>query len=182
MTSSYLSMEELKESLTLSGSNYADADIARAIDGAATIVDSMTGRTFTDGPEEARWFTPVSSDYLIVDAYVSIVAVSVSGQEWVEDTGFYRNGGSYVLRSMGGYKFPRNRRAVEVTAHWGYTQVPAEVKAATSIIATQLLRRVREAPFGIISTSLEGPAIRLSRYDAQVDALLLEHTKSQMIE
>ena len=51
------------------------------------------------------------------------------------------------------------------------------MKEATLIIASRLLRRVREAPFGVISFGLEG-AMRIARTDPDVTALLAEFDRA----
>ena len=62
-------------------------------------------------------------------------------------------------------------RSVRVTGKFGWAQPPEAVKVATGIIATKILRRARSAPMGIV-TAFDGTAVRMSRFDPQVDELL----------
>jgi len=178
----YVSMEDLKSSLSLSGKQHADLDFAGAVVAASRIVDQLTGTTFTaTAPGVVRYYTPVSSDYVLIDPNVTLTAVTVQGEAFVLDTDYYREGNT-VLRRLA-RKFPRNvALGVAVTGTWGYAAVPEEVRQATKIIAAQIVQRVRQAPFGILSTTIDGPAIRLGQYDPQVDALLSPYSVSQMIE
>lgn len=177
----YVSVSEMKASLTLSGETYADGDIQRALEAAANVVDDMTRRSFGPAASSTQLFTPVSQFYLYIGNVTSITSVSVEGTAWVENTDYYLNGGD-TLRVLGGKLFPRAARSVSVTAFYGYAAVPPEIKEATQIIATQLLRRAREAPFGVLATSLDGPAIRIGRFDPQVDACLSRYKRSMMVE
>jgi hypothetical protein len=181
LTNQYISVEEMKDTLSLSGESFADQDIARAIEAASNVVDDMTGSGPFTSVTETRLFTPVSDSYLRVGPVSSITAVSANGTAWTQGTQFYVDGGD-TLRVLGGYLFTRAPQAVSITATWGYASVPAEVKVAVSIMATQFLRRTREAPFGVLATSLDGPAIRLGRSDPQVDALLAKFKVTAMIE
>lgn len=175
----YVTLAELKASLSLTGETYADADLTQALDAASNVVDELcgTGPLFTG----TRLFTPVSASYLRTGPISTITAVSNDGTAWASGTNYYIDGGD-TLRTLFGYGFALGPNLVSVTATFGFSPVPAEVKQATSIIATQFVRRVREAPFGVLATALDGPAIRLGRSDPQVDLLLARYKVTPMIE
>lgn len=187
MTGQYVSLEEFKQATTMHGEGYADMDIVRAIVSASRIVDNITCRGsstpqgFTSAPASTQTFSPVSPYYLRVGPVSAITAVTVNGQAWTQGTHYYVDGGD-TLRVLNGSTFFRSGQSVSVTADFGYAAVPSEVKDATIIIAEQLVRRVREAPFGVLATSIDGPSIRLGRYDPQVEALLARYVTSGMIE
>jgi hypothetical protein len=178
----YVSVEEMKDTLSLSGEAFADQDIARALEAASNVVDDMTGSgPFTLSAATARKFTPVSDVYLRVGRVSAITAFTQEGTAWVQGTDYYIDGGD-TIRILNGKRFTRSPQSVSITADWGYASAPAEIKEAVLIIATQLLRRAREAPFGILATSLDGPAIRIGRSDPQVDLLLAGYKVTPMIE
>lgn len=191
---SYVTLEELKNSLSITNVE-RDADLQRAIDAATRVVDALTLRTFEPGSlNEVRYFTPVSRRYLIIGDVISVTSVVASTVNWVDGesqaTGYtlidgtdYYLDGNDTLRMLGTVGFQIGKgRSVQVTAQWGWSAPPPEIEAATAIIATQLFKRVREAPFGVLATSLDGAAIRIGRTDPQVDALLLRYKRSTMVE
>jgi hypothetical protein len=57
--------------------------------------------------------------------------------------------------------------------------VPAQVKEATSILAARLIRRMREAPFGVVVVGGidVGAAARIARVDPDVRFLLEPFTR-----
>lgn len=167
----YVSVEEMKDTLSLGGESFADQDIARALEAASNVVDEMVSVSFALTAAGTRKYTPVSDVYLYTGPISNITALTVDGTAWVSGTDYYIDGGD-TIRILAGKRFTRAPQAVSITADYGYATAPAEVKAAVLIIATQLLRRAREAPFGVLATSLDGPAIRLGRSDPQVEALL----------
>lgn len=189
----YVTIDQLKASLSITSTDW-DADLTRAADAATAVVDSITRRYFLTGAaSEIRYFTPISPHYLYIADVISITQVVSSGSSFiegepvsnvilVENTDYYLDE-TDTLRVLGGFRFwPGKARSVQVTAQWGFASVPQEVVEATQIIATQLFKRVREAPFGVLATSLDGPAVRLGREDPQVRALLGDYKRTNMIE
>lgn len=179
VTNQYVSVEELKTSAQLTGETYADPDIKRSIEAACAAVDSITGRTFTLAAPATRLFTPVSDSWLYIGYVTSITSVLSDTTAWTENTHYYLDGGD-TLRVLGGYRFPLAARGVSVTANFGVASVPPEVAEATQIIAAQLVKRKREAVFGVVASTLTGEAIRIARYDPHIDALLGEHTHIEL--
>jgi hypothetical protein len=177
----YITVAELKATLLISTTQY-DADLQNAVTSASRTVDDLTGRSFSPGAAgEVRWFRPVSADYLIVGDMITVTSLEVDAQPYTIDTQWYLENRDVIRPLDGAFKFPVGERKVKVTGQWGWTAPPAEVEQATQIIATQLFKRVREAPFGIIS-ALEAASIRLGRYDPQVEALLGRYKRSSMVE
>jgi hypothetical protein len=177
----YITVEALKATLSISHDQH-DSDLQNAVTAASRTVDDLTGRTFSPGPPaEERWFRPVSADYLIVGDMITIDALEISETAFIADTDWYLEATDVIRPLNGSFSFPVGQRAVKVTGQWGWPNPPAEVQQATQIIAAQLFKRVREAPFGIIS-ALEAASIRLGRYDPQVEALLGKYKRSSMIE
>lgn len=176
----YLSVEELKDSLSLSGESYADQDIARALEAASAVVDEMCGVSFVQFTG-TRKYTPVSANYIRTGPISAITAVGNDTTAWTEGTHYYIDGGD-TLRTLFGYSFALGPQLVSVTATFGISPPPAEIREATLIVAAQLIRRAREAPFGVLATALDGPAIRLGRFDPQVDQLLSPWRVTPMIE
>jgi hypothetical protein len=180
VTNQYVSVEELKDALTLSGESYADADIARALAASSNVVDELCQTSFAQ-VTATRKFTPVGANYLRTGPLSAITALTNDAVAWTEGTNYFIDGGD-TLRTLFGYTFSRAPQAVSISATFGVSPVPGEIKEAVQIIAVQVLRRVREAPFGILATAVDGPAIRLRGFDPQVDQLLLRWKVTPMIE
>jgi hypothetical protein len=175
----YITVEALKATLSIRGPDY-DFDLQNAVTAASRTVDDLTGRVFSPGSAgEERWFRPVSENYLIVGDMIAVTGVEVDGTAYTE--GWYLEANDVIRPIDGSFRFPVGRRSVKVTGQWGWTAPPAEVQQAAQIIATQLFKRAREAPFGIIA-ALEAGSIRLGRYDPQVEALLSKYKRSSMVE
>jgi hypothetical protein len=71
---------------------------------------------------------------------------------------------------------PYQRRPVlQVTAKWGWAEVPDEVHLATILLAVKLFKR-KDAPFGVAGMNDFG-AVRVTQVDPDVKALLEPYTK-----
>lgn len=181
--SSYVSVYDLKSSLGLPTTATIDADMTRAAMAASRMVDSLTGRTFYAGAAaETRWFTPVSANYLLVGDMIAVDALELDGTAYVADTDWFRDSTDVLRPINGAFRFPVGRRAVSVTGQWGWIAPPVAVKEAAQILAVQLYKRVREAPFGVVAVTMEGEAVRISRADPQIDGLLAPYRRSSMVE
>lgn len=195
----YLAVEDLKDTLELSNLSYADKDVGRSVSAASRAVDAWTGRRFyltpaAAGTYMARLFTPTRQGVLLID---DLAELGTAGVEAADSAGVYTTWtlntdyklepanavadgqpftriralerSSFITDSVG---FPYWPASVRITGRWGWPTLPDEVVQATQILATQLLRRVREAPFGVVGIGLEGEAIRLSKTDPQIVQLL----------
>jgi hypothetical protein len=58
-------------------------------------------------------------------------------------------------------------RSVAVTGQFGWPAVPAQVKEVTILMAARLLKRTREAPFGVAGIGLDGVPTRIARIDPE---------------
>lgn len=194
----YLTVADLKDTLDISDLSYAHKDIARSVSAASRAVDAWTGRRFYLNPAAGnpanvqRLFTPTRQGVLALDDLAELTLVEASDRAGVwstwtlgsdyllEPTNAPADGQAYTrIRALERSSFIRDSvgfpywpASVRVTGRWGWPTLPEEVVQATQIIATQLLRRVREAPFGIVGIGLEGEAIRLSKADPQIVQLL----------
>ena len=71
---------------------------------------------------------------------------------------------------------------VKVTGRFGWPTIPPEVRTATSILAARLLKRSREAPFGIAAVGFDvSGAERISRTDPDVASLLAPYVRRQLV-
>jgi hypothetical protein len=179
----YVSVAELKETLALQDTTFADADLADAVLTASRDVDQRCGRQFYLGsPGEVRRYTAISEDYVLIDDATAINSVTVDGTTAVLNTDYVQHGSPVtVLRALNGYRFNRYTvNGVVVTGQFGWAPPPPQVKEATKILAARYLKRTREATFAVIGFVDAG--VRIPGTDPDVDRLLSPYVRSGMIE
>jgi hypothetical protein len=179
----YLGVEEFKESAYLAGITSVDRDIDRALEAASRGLEAAYGATWTLGtPGQQRYYTGYNNRAKLGDV-IAVTAVDVDfgrgtyGTTLVSseyrllpiESGLAAAGGngepyqtihlsrSSSIRYLG---FPGGLDGIRITGTFGWETVPAGVRTATAIIASRLLRRGRDAPFGIASFGADGAAIR----------------------
>ena len=178
----YVTATALKSTLQLTGQTYADSDIATAISAASRGLENAYNSTWTLGQVgENRYYTPdgytvqlgdlLAASAVHVDlgwagSYSTSLTASTQYRLLPATNGLIANGGNgepydelQIVRGYGG-SLGCGRDSVKITGQFGWEAIPAGVEAAVTIIATRLLRRTREAPFGIIAIGVEGSAIR----------------------
>lgn len=187
----YVELDDLKGTLELqggSGYNFADEDLSRAITAASRGIDNTTRRRYwlDADANQVRYYSPDDTQRLRIDDLTVLTSVAIDDgtgtfpTTWTENTEFVleplngaADGEPYEeIVARGRYALPRGSRTVKVTGKFGWPAIPAAVVDATTIIATKLAKRKREAPFGVLNVGLEGMAIRISRYDPDVTFLL----------
>lgn len=197
----YVSREELKRTLVLSGLSYADEDIDVSIAAASRAVDDYTGRRFyTVYTESVRFYTPrwskVDIDDIITVTDVSVIDMSGAEVALTEGTDYslYPPNADQVYKpyeaiwmlrtiSYPAYVWdPVTPDQLRVTGIFGWPVVPAGVVAATTILATRILRRQREAPFGIVTVGIEtGATAYIREHDPDVKNLLCDFLKPKVM-
>jgi len=191
----YLTSDDLKADLSLTGQTFADHAITRSITAASRMVDQLCNRFFyQDSVATPRVFTPIRYDVLAIHDLVSATTVKTDvdgsfayAQTWTVNVDYVFHGANQALIGWpytdlvylpmtSNYALdPTIINSVQITGIWGWPAVPAQVQEATSILATQLIKRKREAPFGIVS--YDGYAMRMGQVDAQVKTLLAPFQK-----
>lgn len=187
MAEDYITLAELASSLSLT-ETFADDDLEAAITAASREVDRRTERKFWADTGD-RYYTPQSATRLWIDDCVALSAVAIDvdrdgtfSETWTLNTDFVleplnadveeRPWTTITVLPQSGRAFPLRDRSVKVSGRFGWDAPPATVKQATSILAARLVKRVREAPFGVAGFGIEGAAVRVSSFDPDVDALL----------
>lgn len=198
----YISAVQLKKTLEMTGLTYADDDIAVSVTAASRTVDEITQRRFwMDASPNERFYTPRWSKVDIDDLvnFTSIEATNGAGttttplDEGTDFTMYPRNAilddrpfeALWLLRTSAYPKYtwtPPVPAQVKVTGTFGWPALPAEVVAATTIIATRILRRQREAPFGIVTVGIESGAVAyIGKDDPGVERLLCNFIKPKVM-
>lgn len=199
MANEYVTLSALKATLNLSTESFADADIGVALEAASRGVDDVCHRRFWADPDanQVRYYNPFAQQILKIDDLVTLttLATDPGGDGTFELTWTLNSDFTFgpqnadadgfpweivKVHPNGRYIFPKDMpRSVKVTAKFGWPAIPPKVISATGIIAHKLLRRAREAPFGIVSMigADSGVAMRIARNDPDVMFLLDRYIK-----
>jgi len=188
----YAELEDLKKTLTLDGLSFADLDIREVITAASRKVDEHTGRRFWADADatQVRHYSPDYSDRLWIDDLVTLTTLKTddSGDgtfenTWTLNTDFTLEPlnaaadsepwTTICVHPSGNFYFPVSYpRSVEITGKFGWNAVPAQVKTATKMVAHRYLKRLREAPHGVVGFGLDGAVVRMQSLDPDVEQLL----------
>ncbi len=192
--SDYITLSELKNSLELTNTSYADNELRMAIPAASRGVDEYCGRTFsTGGTADVRYFTPYDPRVVEVDDLISATTVeSDYNGDGVYETTWATT--DYVLEPanapslskpyetlrvypLGNQRLTLWPNSVKITGQFGWGDPPAGVKQATMIMATRLVQRARQAPFGVVGVGFDNISVRIPSVDPDVRFLLEPYVK-----
>lgn len=203
--SEYVTEAALKHALTLTGTTFADYDIPVAVASANAAVNEACGRVFDRDISSAttRYYRPQSADLVLVDDLASssglVLETSQFGENvfdrtWTLHTEFELEPLNAIADDWPYTRIVRNpwrgslvfpvwsTRSVKVTGKFGWPgDVPSQIVTAATLLATRLVKRVREAPFGVIPVQLDvGSAVRIARTDPDVRGLLEPFTREKI--
>lgn len=197
----YADTDTLKATLEISGTTLYDDDLDTAIAAASAAIDNLLNRTFgRSATDETRLYSttglksPVHVDDLA--AYTSLL-VDRDGdgtyeETWTRDTDFRLlplnastlnqpwthietlRGGNYTLPGTGG--------VLKLTGRYGWPSPPAPIVEAAALIAEQLFKRKRDAPFGVQAISLGDTTIaaQIARRDPHLSLLLAPYNNTPL--
>lgn len=193
--SDYVTLEDLKASLELTGLEYADNDIRDAITAASRGIDEYCGRVFySGGTADVYYYTPYDGCSVVIDDLVAVVAVdSDYDGNGTYETSWTRNT-DYVLEPANAPQYgkpwetlrvlPNGNRlltawpnSLRITGQFGWSSVPAPVKSATKIQAARIVRRMRDSPFGVVGIGIDNVSARIPTVDPDVSFLLKPYLK-----
>jgi hypothetical protein len=179
LTHAYIELEEFKGTTSLKGQTYADGDIQRAIVAASRGIEKALHRRFWLDADAAqvRTYTPRQAATLEIDDLVTLTTLKHDAdgdgtfeETWTLNTDFVLEplnaaAESYPyetirLNPRGARFFSCYPRSIELTGKFGWLTVPDGVKQLTTIIASRLVQRTRQAPFGIVNIGPDGAAVR----------------------
>jgi hypothetical protein len=188
----YVQVEEFKSTIELSGTSFSDEDVKVALRSACRAIDEICGRRFypdTDA-SQVRYYSPDNYWTLDIDDIVTITTLKTDDggdgtfeNTWTLNTDytaeplnaaadaqpFTRLCVHPTSRFILPVQFPRS---VELTGKFGWLAAPAQVEEATGLLAHRLLKRARQAPFGISGMGIDGMAVRIMMNDPDVMMLL----------
>lgn len=200
-TTDYLTSAALKDTLSMSGETFADADIALAITSASRAVDSVCQRRFwlDSDATQIRYYQANSRSLLEIDDLVQFTSLETDSdgdgtfeETWTVDVDFVfepLNAAADTWpyetirkRKTGQFALPRGiEKGVKLTGQFGWAAVPSNVQSAAGLIAARLMRRAREAPFGVIGFGMDvSNAVMIARTDPDVTMLLADYVRTLM--
>lgn len=190
---SVITSADLKSHLGISGSE-DDTEIATAVAAVNQWVEQHCGRNFgkvAEGAESARVFRPVGPYMCFVDDFWSDTNLAVKTD--TSDDGTYtttwsasdfhleplnrlRDGQTWVYTKVLAVEsriFPvgHHHPSVQITAAWGWENVPDAVKQAALIQAGRVFKR-KDSPEGVTGFDAFGPVRASARMDPDVAHLL----------
>lgn len=189
----YITLSELKNSQELVGFAFADYDAQMAIQSASNGVSQYCGRDFgVASGTTTRYYTPQEPGYVNIDDLVTTTSAATvqtdTNGDGVFETTWTLNT-DYVLEPMNaqadswpyewirvhpnsGNRFTSWPRSLAVTGSFGWPATPDNIREATMILSVRLLKRAREAPFGVVGGGLDSSPVRIARTDPDIGFLL----------
>ena len=201
----YVDKDDLKAYIGLTGTAQ-DNNIDTAIDSASRLIDSVCGRKFSqDDSVVVKTFTPKSSIYLDtpdISTTTGLIVKLDDNDDGTFETTLTLNtdyiveptnprvikidgGTTYyepynkitILDTRSSERFdPSIKNNIQITAKWGYSIVPEDIKTATLIQALRYFKR-KDTPFNTYGDVNTGVSELFSRLDPDVQTILKGHKK-----
>ena len=205
MAGQYIDKADLKAYIGLSGTAQDD-NIDNAIDSACRLIDKICGRRFyQDSVVNAKTFTPNNSLYLETPDISTTTGLIVKLDDnddgtyektltintdfiveptnprinrIIDGTTHYEPYNKItILDTRSSERFdPTIKNNIQVTAKWGWTQIPSDIITATLIQSLRYFKR-KDTPFNTYGDVNTGVSELFSKIDPDVQTLLKGHKK-----
>lgn len=193
ITNGYATLAQVKSALRITDA-IDDAIIELAIEAASRQIDSVCERFFYS-TTATRVYAPTDWQITEIDDLVTLTTLKTSSNvDGVFDVTWastqYQleplNGiaGGIVtpytrIRAIDDLYFPENmgEATVQVVGVFGFSAIPTEVKQAAVLLAARIFKR-NDSPLGVAGFGDLG-AIRVSRVDPDIDAMLAPYKKQR---
>lgn len=185
----YVSVQEIKNHTEIPDTA-EDTELDAVRSAVSRLVERWCGRTFNGaGSATARVFEPLDYDLVIVDDFSTNTGLVVEHDSLLDDTyataitsANYtlsprnnvvdgQTGHPYrIIKTTNGYTFTvsEGRPTVRITARWGWTAVPADVKQACLLECARVFRR-KYTPDGLLAETSAGVAGYAVRVPTELD-------------
>lgn len=195
---SYITADDIKATLILDGTTFADDDIERAVNAANAAVDQLFGRPFVHDVNEDGEPVPTDRHYSVrrrsreivgirdltrltpIEISIDLAGDGTFSTNLVENTDYYLeplnaelDGKPFEqIRAVNGL-FPAGTRILRITGTYGWpTDPPPQLIAFAEILAVKFVERIRSAPLGVITAGADmGVAMRLGKLDPDFPTL-----------
>jgi hypothetical protein len=200
LTTEYISVEQLKATLELTNTVFAQEDLTWAVTAASRGIDDACKRRFyPDTADVDRYYSPHNWQNITIDDLITLTSLTTDQngdgtfpQAWTLNTDFILeplNAAADGRPYTGIRMHPRHvtfglpawwPRSVKVTGKFGWAATPGTIVQATTILAAQLVKRAREAPFGVVAIGLDVGAIsRIAVTDPTIKFLLADYIRER---
>jgi hypothetical protein len=173
----YVSLDELKDYLKMTGKASYDDALLDAISSVTAEIERKCNRQFNKaGSVSQRSYYPDSSSLAKVHDFWTTtgLVVTLNGNTLTEGTDFELHpldgivdgqpGWPYwKIRLLGGRCFARDTRLgapLKVSANWGWDSVPAPIKQACLIMAAETFQ-LKDTPYGVAGMTEFGSSLRV---------------------
>lgn len=193
----YLTREVLKSYMGLEGDDQ-DTNVDEAISSASREIERHTNRQFNDaGSATPRRYRATTCDSIAVDDFWTETGfkleIDVNGDgTWTEvpsneyelsPLDAIRDGVKWVywrVDMVGSTSLPVSRRAtVRVTARWGWEEIPADVKQAVKMLASDTFQ-LKDSRMGVAGSDQFGTIVRV-RSNSLVEAKLKHFVRKKVL-
>lgn len=164
ITNGYASLNQVKAALRITDA-VDDSLLEMAVESASRLIDGYTERYFYTGGTVVRYFSTEDPYVVQTDDFRSLVTLKTSSNAdgiyditWaaddyqVEPMNDFHGGLPWPytrIRAIGDYTFPNTpENTVEVTAAFGWPNIPTTVTQATIIQASRIFKRL-DSPLGV---------------------------------
>ncbi len=155
-----------------------ETTLALAVTAASRLIDSMTGRNFGVTTSAARYFSPIDSYCVPINDAATVTAVATDDgfnatytTTWATTDWQAQPVGGIGPSGLTGWPLtrivaisgrtfnptPYRPPYVKVTGTWGWAAVPDDVEMACLMLASEMFKAAREAPFGSAGLADFGP-------------------------
>lgn len=176
----YATLDDYKAMRAATRDGKGDPEILDALEVAAADIDEWCQRSFTvaTGTESAKTYMQSVTGRVLVDDFANTtdLAVTDDGSALTLGTDYYvdtpKLGHPYyrLLFSPTRWTCPSWEPVLSVSADWGWSAVPAQVKRANVLLAADIMR-AGSADFGAVSFADAGTLVRI-RQNLIVEGLL----------
>jgi hypothetical protein len=193
VTNEYADVPALKLARRI-GKDDDDAALLDALTAASRAIDKKTGRRFwldetttarTMNPRRKVVSEPDGERLLIADVgdATGLLVERGYGSSWTPVTGWETEpedapSDGWAITSLflpyGYWGTSIGLHRIRITARWGWPAIPDEIRRATLLLANRLYLR-KDSPEGVSGTA-EWGAVRMSRVDPDVEALISPYT------
>lgn len=191
ITNGYASLAEVRAALyndPVTASTAQDSAIETAVQAVSRQIDGWCGRRFwKNTTDEVRIFTPDDHGMLFTDDIVSVTTLKTDDDadgtfetSWLSSDyalaplNAALRGKPYTMictKPNGTHSFPHVYSGVEITGVFGWNAVPDPIKEACILQTIRIFKRP-DAPFGVAGIGDMGTAVRVMKFDPDVQALI----------